>query len=303
MGIKLTTLHLLTRTLSSCGDLSDKRLLTLGVQGCHLTYEESIGFLRRHGINHEPVAPAEILLDFRIERSRNDVPLIAKYGVHQKTLFRLLGFVERNVQAMDISSYEGADITHDLNVPVDSALHSGFDLIFDGGTVEHVFSLKDALFNICRMCKVGGTVIHFSPVDCLNHGFVNFNVSLLQDCYLANGFEEVALSYVATPNHPWWVDRYCVCFQVDDFHFSLQPYYSTMLYAAYRKVEERPLVVPQQGFYRRLWDAGPGAGNWNKPNWRALWSRKMREYATAYFVPAIVLRGTVAIRKGQRVFL
>ncbi len=302
MGIRLAALHLLARTLPSLGNCSGKRLLTLGVQDCYYTYAQVVDFLRKHGIKFEPVEPTEIVLNQGIERGSAETPRHYRYCVHQKTLFRLLGFAADNVYALDINSYEGADLIHDLNVPIDSSLSSSFGVIFDGGTVEHVFSIKDALFNICRMCEVGGTIIHFSPVDSVNHGFINFNVPLLQDYYLANGFEEITLNYVAMPNHPWCVDRYYVLFQAEAFHFSLQPYYSTMLYAVYRKVEEKPLIIPQQSFYRRRWEAPiPSAVDGHE--WRAIFDRKIRECLTAYFIPATVIRGVVAMRRGKKILL
>ena len=52
-----------------------------------------------------------------------------------------------SVEALDASPYEGAARLHDLNEPVPAAWHEQFDLVFDGGTLEHVFNLPTALKN------------------------------------------------------------------------------------------------------------------------------------------------------------
>ena len=61
---------------------------------------------------------------------------------------------------MDISDYEGADFIQDLNHPIPDELNEMFDLVIDGGTMEHLFDTKQCIENISRMIKVGGRVIH-----------------------------------------------------------------------------------------------------------------------------------------------
>ena len=62
---------------------------------------------------------------------------------------------------MDNSDFEDADFIHDLNsVPAPKPLRDRFDVIFNYGTIEHVFHVPNALQNIHDMLKVGGRVIH-----------------------------------------------------------------------------------------------------------------------------------------------
>ena len=61
------------------------------------------------------------------------------------------------VSALDASAYEGADTVHDLGLPIPSDLQRSFDLVSDGGLLEHVFNVPAALKNAMELVRVGGT--------------------------------------------------------------------------------------------------------------------------------------------------
>lgn len=87
-----------------------------------------------------------------------------------ETFFRRLGF--SRVESIDISDFEGASIILDLGKPLDRDDVPTFDVIYDGGTTEHVFDLPTAWRNIDRMLKPGGVLIGHSPCNnWINHGF------------------------------------------------------------------------------------------------------------------------------------
>jgi hypothetical protein len=124
MGIGLSTVHLLAQTLPLLGDLSDKRLLTLGVQDCYFSYEQIMKFVCRHGIPYKPISEAEVLLTTGFKWAPPAEARKYRNSIHQKTFFTLLGFSPANIYSMDVSDYEGADIVHDLNFPIDDLLRS-----------------------------------------------------------------------------------------------------------------------------------------------------------------------------------
>lgn len=96
-----------------------------------------------------------------------------------------------SVDSIDISDYEGATIVHDLNLPVKEELHHKFDTIFDGGCLEHIFHINQALYNVSKMCKVGGQIIHILPAnDFCGHGFWQFSPELFFSLYSEkNGYD------------------------------------------------------------------------------------------------------------------
>lgn len=83
------------------------------------------------------------------------------------------------VLSMDKSDFEGADILHDMNFPIAEAHKEQFDLIYDGGTLEHIFNFPVAIKNEMEMVKVGGHLIIQTPTNNWSgHGFYQFSPEL-----------------------------------------------------------------------------------------------------------------------------
>lgn len=109
-------------------------------------------------------------------------------GIAADRFFSLLGF--REYHALDLFGGEGASILHDLSQPPPQPWRGRFDLIIDGGTLEHIFDIPAALRGIVAMLRTGGTVLHVSPVaGWENHGFYSLQPRVLDQFYRANGFE------------------------------------------------------------------------------------------------------------------
>jgi hypothetical protein len=121
-------------------------------------------------------------------------------------LFLRLGFTA--VESVDIAA--GATHLFDLNlVDTPHALAGKFDLVFNGGTLEHVFHLPNALANISRMLREGGVVMHVVPCNnWVDHGFYQFSPCLMFDYYRAAGFEcleSMLLGYGSEQPNRWLV--------------------------------------------------------------------------------------------------
>lgn len=111
-----------------------------------------------------------------------------KNYITDTVLFLSLGF--DNIDSLDISDYEQCTIIHDLNIDVPDKLHNKYDLIFDGGSSEHIFNLPKVLENYNKMLKTGGGLIHALPSsNNLDHGFYMFSPTLFWDYYSANNWE------------------------------------------------------------------------------------------------------------------
>lgn len=107
---------------------------------------------------------------------------------YSETFFQRLGF--DTVDSMDLSLFEGASIVQDLSGKLDPALKARFDVIYDGGTCEHIFELPKAYRNLDRMLKPGGTLIGHSPCNnWINHSFYQINPEMVY------GFWEKAMGY------------------------------------------------------------------------------------------------------------
>jgi hypothetical protein len=247
MSIRFRDVELLAPLLAQLGDSSSRKLLTLGVQDCNFTLEQVIKFLEWKRIKIRALEQSEVLpttgLKWKTGKEKN--PGV----IHQKTFFALLGFRIPNVQSLDVSDYEGADHIHDLNYPLPQNLYGQFDFVFDGGVVEHVFSIKDALFNAAQLVRVGGIVAHHSPFDWPQHGYININPKLYRTFYLNNGFEEVDVKLVAEVAHD---PAHYLIVQNPTFTISMRPQFRSSIFVAYRKIKEVPMQIPLEPTYQEL---------------------------------------------------
>jgi hypothetical protein len=102
-----------------------------------------------------------------------------KWGEYADRFFKeCLGVSD--VNSLDYSSYEGADILHDLNQPVPANLKGRFDAVVEGGSLEHIFHFPIAVANLMQMTKVGGTIFASTVSNNLcGHGFYQFSPELI----------------------------------------------------------------------------------------------------------------------------
>lgn len=180
------------------------------------------------------------------------------------TLFARMGF--GTLEVLDVSSFEGAHILHDLNNPeLPVELHERFDVIIDHGTIEHVFHVPNALMNLFRMLKTGGRLIHSSPTSNLvDHGFYMFSPTFFHDFYSANQWE-INNIYVVSMSplqetEPFFYTEY------EPGNFDAVSYgglgagmYFTLSFLT-KTPDSTAHVIPQQGAYRRKSGWAPHGG-------------------------------------------
>ena len=161
-------------------------LLTLGVQDVMASYEDIQRWFAKANL-----VPHEIVAENR--ESSSSVYLKLQLGdksnfVHERTLFEMMGI--KDYAALDAFDCEGATLVHDLTKPVPRSWHGQFGTIIDGGTIEHIVDLKTVFTNIVSMLRVGGSIVHISPISgWVNHGFFQISPCLFYEFYEQNGFE------------------------------------------------------------------------------------------------------------------
>lgn len=114
-----------------------------------------------------------------------DVTFVDDYA---EPFFRILG--AEAVDSMDYSDYEHATIVHDLNNPIPEKLKNKFDVVVDGGTIEHVFNFPVAIKNCMQALKKGGHYIGITTANnYMGHGFYQFSPELYYRIFdKENGF-------------------------------------------------------------------------------------------------------------------
>ena len=154
------------------------RVLVIGKQDVWGTELDILRWLGESGL---PPAKCKVLPSLKSDFKRLNF-------IQDISLFQLMGF--QGVITMDNSAYEGADIIHDLNLPLPEELAAKlgrFDLVVDAGCLEHIFNTPQVLKNLHGLAADRGVVVHISPSSNHgDHGFYMFSPTFFQDCYSAN---------------------------------------------------------------------------------------------------------------------
>ena len=225
------------------------RVLTLGRQHIYFSYDLLRKIAEDFGV--ELSDPGEITLHHNQE-------LAAAGYISDDILFRSLGFCES--KALDYSDYEFAHYIFDLNSSeVPKHLLEAFDVIIDGGTIEHVFHIPNVLNNIYKMLRQGGRVIHLSPSsNHIDHGFYMFSPTLFWDFYTTNKFEiNSSQLFRYTPRRhnvaPWEISDYVPgCLNKVSSGGLDDGAYGICIIATKTK-DSTGDIIPQQGSYINIW--------------------------------------------------
>lgn len=177
-------------------------------------------------------------------------------GGYAEPLFTMLGATA--VHSMDYSAFEGATHIHDLNKPVGPDVINKYSLVFDGGTLEHVFNFPVAIRNCMMMVAPGGHFVAVTPANnhC-GHGFYQFSPELFFSLFRPeNGFTvsllAVSADAAAGEKTNW--------FEVKDPHetrtrvtlSNTRP--TSMLVIARRTGDVPHELLPFQSDYQNFWN-------------------------------------------------
>jgi hypothetical protein len=222
------------------------RILQLGRQHLFLTSDDLFALAKTHGVR----------LNLTHVSKNARPPLLKNEYLDDGSFFAYLGF--ECVDSCDVSDDEKPTHILDLNRPLPPELVGKYDVIFDGGTLEHVFDFPQALRNIHQLLTVNGRIIHQSPsTNHVDHGFYMFSPTVFSDYYSVNGYEILELQlieYERKFHRPWIVYNYVpgclndVCFGGFDRGKML------LISVVARKTDVSTWdVIPQQGWYLRRW--------------------------------------------------
>lgn len=90
---------------------------------------------------------------------------------------RFLG--AKSVDEFDASAYEGASVIHDMNNPLPDQYKYQYDVVYDGGSLEHIFDVRQALLNITELLAPGGIFVGSTVANnIMGHGFYQFSPEL-----------------------------------------------------------------------------------------------------------------------------
>lgn len=168
--------------------ISYSKTLMLGRLTIHVSREEMIDIMDRYKTN---------------EKGIDEVKFEDNYS---EPFFKLLG--AETIDSLDFSSYENANIIHDLNIPFPNELKNKYTIVIDAGTIEHVFNFPVAIKNCMQALQVGGHYIGITPANNqMGHGFYQFSPELYYRVFSdANGFKvkKMMIQVDSEKNTQWY---------------------------------------------------------------------------------------------------
>jgi hypothetical protein len=240
MGIEDSTLQFLLS--SHKNGVSFSQAITLGRQDLLLRPPALKALLHRYG---------HCSTDEEVKRILTDANQFAD------PLFRILG--AQVIDSMDYSSFEFATVVHDMNKPIPEELRLRYSVVFDGGTLEHVFNFPQAIQNCMKMVQIGGHFLAVTPCNgMMGHGFYQFspetffralcedNGFIVEKMYLNEGWGAGPWLQVADPDK---LQRRVGCVTGG----------ATNLYVRARKFKDVPIfsAMPYQSDYSSIWNTQP----------------------------------------------
>ncbi len=248
-------------------------------EGAVFTRTATVGRMRMHMRTR---ALRQILTDFGYPAGREEVArLMTEQDKYSEPFFAWLGASE--VCSFDASDYEGATVVHDFNLPIGEEFKNRFTVLYNGGSLEHVFNFPGAIKNCMEMLEVGGHFLSVGPANNLmGHGFYQFSPELFFRVFsAANGFQIMHVFLWEKQSTKW--------FEVADpdaikQRVTLANRRGTSLAVMARRVQAVPVLVraPQQSDYVDLWKAhseakGPRTLRPNRAT-RGILERAIRSY-------------------------
>jgi hypothetical protein len=177
-----------------------------------LLYAKSLGVnfsetatIGRQYLYIDPTELQEILSRFNYQIDDRYLELIfqANSG-YAETLFRYIG--ADKIHSFDRSNYEKATYLHDMNWIIPECHKDKYDVVIDGGALEHIFNFPVAIKNCMEMVKVGGHYLGMTiGNNFMGHGFYQFSPELLFRIFTPeNGYEIVNLLAMETAAGSQW---------------------------------------------------------------------------------------------------
>jgi SAM-dependent methyltransferase len=164
------------------------RALMIGRQNTGLTPDEATQLLTRNGLP---------LLTDRFELDKDTQHVTGRDGeITDRSFFA--AFCDCSVEAIDVSDYEGAEIVHDLSVPIPDVLKGQFDFIYDGSTLDNVFNVATAMQNINDLLKPGGRCVLMNWSNSTPTAYAMLSPDWFMDFFAYNEYEDAKVLVVET---------------------------------------------------------------------------------------------------------
>ena len=119
--------------------------------------------------------------------------------VSDRSIFRALG--NERVKAIDVSpGNQGAEVIHDLNLPLSDHLKGIADFVVDGSTLDNTFNPAQTLRNFAELLRPGGRLLTINAFSTFETAYVIMPPLWYYDYFVVNRFADVKV-YVSVPDN------------------------------------------------------------------------------------------------------
>jgi hypothetical protein len=232
--------------------------ILLWAKNLGVSFERSLT-LGHQGLDCSPRRFRRVLWDFGLRATEEEIVRCLHHdpcaSVYADEFLRFLGAKE--LASVDRSHFEGATLLHDLNDRFPEQQRGRFTLVFDGGTLEHVFDYPAALRHCLELVALGGYFITSAPAqNFMGHGFYQISPELFFRVFSReNGF---ALRKIVLYDSSRIDASF---FQVHDpaltgLRSQLNSSQPMLLTALAQRIEIKPILAcaPQQSDYAAAWE-------------------------------------------------
>ncbi|MEH2384219.1 MAG: hypothetical protein V7K14_00170 [Nostoc sp.] len=177
-----------------------------------LLYAKSLGVdfseaatIGRQYLHISPPDLKKILLSFNYQIDDKELELIFQENKgYSETFFHYLN--AEFVDSFDYSNYEGATHLHDMNFAIPEIHKEKYNVVIDGGALEHIFNFPVAIKNCMEMVKPGGYYLGITIANnFMGHGFYQFSPETFFQIFTQeNGYEMINLIACETSSKAQW---------------------------------------------------------------------------------------------------
>jgi len=233
---------------------------TNGIKFLFACHKKGISFkntlmIGRQILNTEDHELEKNLKGFGLFNASNQAQkLLHVKGGYAEPMLEMLG--AGKIDSLDYSGYEGANILHDMNLPIPDELNQKYNTVLESGSLEHIFNFPTSMANCMKMTTLDGHLLIITPVNnIMGHGFYQFSPEVFYRVLTEkNGFElEEMLIFEYSPEEKWYSvkDPKNVKQRVELMNSS-----ATYLCVKAKRTEIKPILqsFPQQSDYEDAWE-------------------------------------------------
>ena len=114
-----------------------------------------------------------------------------EYMVDDKILFKSLSSEIDEVNVLDCSPYEGADLIADLNFPIAPELFGTYDFVYDSSVIDNLFNPGQAIINIHHLLKPGGRYLGINVASFFPGALVSCHPEWFHSFFAVNNYADV----------------------------------------------------------------------------------------------------------------